>query len=101
MLAPLLGGCSGRERALSPEVLQYLQSPPMGKDPSRGTRLEQLMAEWDKAGRLSAADPATRRRQIASLTASGDPAVKLTIRLTYRQNRNARRRSGTRVSHEA
>jgi hypothetical protein len=37
------------------------------------------MVEWDKAGRLSAADPATRRRQIAALIASGDPAVKLTI----------------------
>jgi hypothetical protein len=37
------------------------------------------MAEWDKAGRLSAADPKTRRRQIAALTASDDPAVKLTI----------------------
>jgi hypothetical protein len=79
MLAPLLGGVPVGNTYYPPEVLQYLQSPPMGKDPSRGTRLEQLMAEWDKAGRLSAADPATRRRQIAALTASGDPAVKLTI----------------------
>ena len=79
MLAPLLGGVPVGNTHYPPEVLQYLQSPPMGKDPSRGTRLEQLMAEWDKAGRLSAADPTTRRRQIAALTASDDPAVKLTI----------------------
>ena len=79
MLAPLLGGVPAGNTHYPPEVLQYLQSPPMGKDPSRGTRLEQLMAEWDKAGRLSAADPTTRRRQIAALTASDDPAVKLTI----------------------
>ena len=50
MLAPLWAVFQS-EHALSPEVLQYLQSPPMGKDPSPGTRLEQLMAEWDKAGR--------------------------------------------------
>ena len=79
MLAPLLGAVPVGNTHYPPEVLQYLQSPPMGKDPGRGTRIEQLMAEWDKAGRLSAADPATRRRQIAALTASGDPAVKLTI----------------------
>jgi hypothetical protein len=37
------------------------------------------MAEWDKAARLSATDPAMRKQQIVALTASGDPTVKLTI----------------------
>jgi hypothetical protein len=79
MLAPLLGGAPAENAYYPPAVLQYLQSSPRGEDRSRGTHLEQLMAEWDKAGRLSATDPAMRKQQIAALTASGDPTAKLTI----------------------
>ncbi|HEY2469997.1 MAG TPA: hypothetical protein VGI45_19425 [Terracidiphilus sp.] len=79
MLAPLLGGARVENTYYPATVLRYLQSSPTGEDPSRGTRLEQLMAEWEKAGRLSATNPAMRSQQIAALTASGDPKVKLTI----------------------
>jgi hypothetical protein len=54
MLAPLLGGAPVENAYYPTAVLQYLQSSPRGEDRSPGTRLEQLMAEWDKAGRLSA-----------------------------------------------
>lgn len=79
MLAPLLGGAPAENTYYPATVLRYLQSSPTGEDPSRGTRLEQLVVEWEKAGRLSATDPAMRSQQIAALTASGDPKVKLTI----------------------
>ena len=79
MLAPLLGGPSILNTYYPPEVLEYLESVPVGEDPSRGTRLEQLLAEWNTAGRLSAMDPATRQKKIATLTTSDDPTVKVSI----------------------
>ena len=79
MLAPLLGGPSILNTYYPPEVLEYLESVPVGEDPSRGTRLEQLLAEWNTAGRLSATDPAKRQKKIATLTTSDDPNVKVSI----------------------
>jgi hypothetical protein len=79
MLAPLLGGTPVLNTYYPPEVLEYLESAPAGEDPSRGTRFEQLMAEWDKAGRLSENDSPQRRQKITALTTSGDPNVKVSI----------------------
>ncbi len=79
MLAPLLGGTPVLNTYYPPAILQYLQSVPVGQDPGQGTRLQQLMAGWDKAGRLSAADSEKRRQKVAVLTSSGNSNVKVSI----------------------
>jgi len=79
MLAPLLGGTPALNTYYAPAVLRYLHSVPAGEDPSEGTRLGQLMAQWDRTGRLSETNPPERSQEIAALTSSGDPKVKVSI----------------------
>jgi hypothetical protein len=79
MLAPLLGGTPVLNTYYPPEVLQFLNSVPAGEDPSRGTRMEQLLAERNRTGRLSAVNSAQRQFKIAALTSSDDPNVKVSI----------------------
>jgi hypothetical protein len=79
MLAPLFGETPVLNAYYPPGVLEYLHSVPAGEDPSRGTRLEQLLAEWNRSGRLSAVNSAQRQQKIAALTSSDDPSVKVSI----------------------
>jgi len=79
MLAPLLGGEPKLRTYYPPAVLQYLRSIPPGEDLSRGTRLDQLLAQWDRAGRLPASDSGARKQKIAVLVSTGDPKVKVSI----------------------
>jgi hypothetical protein len=79
MLAPLLGGESVLRTYYPPVVLDYLKSAPPGEDPTRGTRLEQLMKEWRDTGRLTSSDSAQRQSKIAALISSGDPGVRVSI----------------------
>jgi hypothetical protein len=79
MLAPLLGGTPVLSTYYPPEVLEFLRSVPAGEDPAQSTRLARLLAEWDRVGRLSAADSPQRDQKIAALTTSDNPKVKVTI----------------------
>ena len=79
MLAPLLGGTPVLNTFYAPSVMAYLRSVPPDEDPSRGTRLEQLIQVWNQAGRLSSKDPAMHEKQLTALTSSGNPDVKLSI----------------------
>ena len=79
MLAPLLGGGPVLETYYPLDVLQYLQSVPASGDPERGTRLEQLRAEWVEAGRLDASGSAKSQMKLAALTTSKDQQVKISI----------------------
>jgi len=79
MLAPLFA----REAALNsyyPErVLTYLRSVPPGESLDKGTRLDQLMAEWKRFGRLGTAGSAEMDQKITRLTSSLDDNTKLSI----------------------
>jgi hypothetical protein len=79
MLGPLLGEAGALHTSYPPIVLQYLRSVPAGEDPSRGTRLAQLMTVWNDTGRLRFTDSAERDRKIAVLTASGNSGARATI----------------------
>ena len=79
MLAPLLGGTPVLNTFYAPSVLAYLKSVPAEEDPSRGTRLDQLIQVWDQAGRLSSKDPALHKKQLLALTSSGNGDLKLSI----------------------
>lgn len=80
MLAPLFGGHAVLGTYYPIFVLEYLQSVPPGEDPRRGTRLEQLMKDWDSTGRLTLSDSAQRTSKIEALVSSGgDPSVKVSI----------------------
>jgi hypothetical protein len=79
MLAPLLGGTSVLHTSYPPVVLEYLQSVPAGEDPSRGTRLQQLMKQWNDTGRLNLGNKVDRDQKIRVLTTSSNPAVRVSI----------------------
>ena len=59
--------------------MQYLQTVPLNEDPSRGTRFEQLKAQWAQSGRLDALDSGNRQREVSALTSSADPNIKVSI----------------------
>lgn len=80
MLAPLLGETSALHTSYPPVVLKYLQSVPAGADPSRGTRLEQLMKLWNDTGRLHSSGTSNDQNQkIKALTTSSNPAIQVSI----------------------
>ena len=79
MLAPLFDRPPVLNTNYPDIVLQYLQSVPPGETTERGTRLEQLKAEWGTAGRLESSDTAKNQKKIAVLTASGEKDVKISI----------------------
>ncbi|MFZ0516127.1 MAG: hypothetical protein WBF45_00285 [Acidobacteriaceae bacterium] len=79
MLAPLLGGTPVLNTYYPPMVLRYLHSVPAGESSSKGTRLDQLRAQWDKTGRLSLIDSTKQKPKIAALAASGDLNTKVSI----------------------
>ncbi len=77
MLAPLFDRKPALYTFYPPAVLQYLEAVPANEDAARGTRLEQLKAEWVKSGHLSTQGNA--QNNIAPLTTSGTTDVKVTI----------------------
>ena len=76
MLAPLLEGTPVLNTYYPPAVMEYLQAVPANEDASRGNRVEQLKAEWGRSGRLAGSATAS---QVAVLTSSADPKVKVSI----------------------
>ena len=79
MLAPLFDRSPVLNTDYPQTVMQYLQSVPPAESPERGTRLEQLKAEWGKAGRLDLSNPAKEQKKIIALTTSGDKGVTVSI----------------------
>jgi hypothetical protein len=60
-------------------VLAYLNSVPPGETPDRGTRLQQLLQDWKKLGRLDSPDTPTGKKQVDLMTSSQNPKLKLRI----------------------
>lgn len=60
-------------------VLAYLNSVPPGETIDRGTRLQQLMLEWARLGRLDPPDTPKRQKEVDLMAASGDKKQKLRI----------------------
>ena len=79
MLAPLFEGSPNLHTYYPPAVLEYLKTVPGDEDHSRGTRLEQLRAQWAESGRLEGKDTLMRRNQVLALTSSSKPGVKVSI----------------------
>ena len=79
MLAPLFDRPAVLNTEYPQAVMQYLQSAPTTGSPERGTRLEQLKAEWGRAGRLQPSDSAKEQKKIIALTSSGDKDVAVSI----------------------
>lgn len=78
MLAPLFGRQAALNSYYPQAVLDYLRSAPIGESPAKGSRLDQLMAEWRQAGRLGPPGSATDQ-QITRLTSSLEQKTKLSI----------------------
>ena len=76
MLAPLFDGAPVLNAYYPVDVMRYLEAVPANEDASRGSRLEQLKAEWGRSGRLAGSASAS---QVAALTSSADPKVKVSI----------------------
>jgi len=76
MLAPLFDRATVLNAYYPPDVMQYLEAVPANEDAARGSRLEQLKAEWAGSGRLAGSASAS---QVAALTSSADPKVKVSI----------------------
>ena len=79
MLAPLFGRPAALHSYYPQEVLEYLRSVPPSESPGRGSRLDQLMAEWRQAGRVGPSGSAKTDQQITRLTSSLDEKTKLSI----------------------
>ena len=79
MLAPLFNRPPVLNTSYPPIVLQYLGSAPPGKAAERGTRLEQLKAEWGASGRLDSSGTEKEQKKITVLTASAEKDVKISI----------------------
>ena len=78
MLAPLFGRQAALNSYYSQAVLDYLHSVPPGQAVDKGSRLDQLVAEWRQAGRLGTPGPATDQ-QITRLTSSLERKPKVSI----------------------
>lgn len=78
MLAPLLGELPVVSERYPPAVLRYLNSVPGSGGAGAPTRLDQLRAEWMRAGRF-AATSALQPTVLAALATSNDPSVKVSI----------------------
>ena len=79
MLAPLFDVSPVLSTFYPPTVLQYLRTVPGNENPLRGTRLEQLKAQWVQSGRIEGTDTTTRRHQILALTSSSASEVNVSI----------------------
>ena len=79
MLAPLFDRSPVLNTDYPQTVMQYLQSVPPAESLERGTRLEQLKAEWGRAGRLDPSNPTKEQKKITALTSSGEKDVIVSI----------------------
>jgi len=79
MLAPLFGRQPALNSYYPPAVLEYLGSVPPGQAPDSGSRLDQLMAEWKRVGRLGPTQSPKSDQKIVRLTSSLDTKTKLSI----------------------
>jgi len=76
MLASLFDDAPALNSHYPAAVLEYLEVVPASEDSARGTRIEQLRAEWARSGRLAGSASAS---QVAALTSSADAKVKVSI----------------------
>jgi hypothetical protein len=79
MLAPLFDRPAVLNTNYPTVVMRYLQSVPPAETSGRGTRLDQLKAEWSNAGRLDSSDNSNQQTKIIVLTTSGNKDVKISI----------------------
>jgi hypothetical protein len=79
MLAPLFGRQPALNSYYPQAVLQYLRSVPPAESPGSGSRLDQLMAEWRRRGRLGPDTSAKADQKVTRLTSSLDTKTKLSI----------------------
>jgi hypothetical protein len=79
MLAPLFARQTELNSYYPAPVLEYLRSRPPGQDVDGGSRLDQLMAEWRREGRIGDAGAPKTDQQITRLTSSLDTKTKLSI----------------------
>jgi hypothetical protein len=79
MLAPLFARPAVLNSYYPQPVLEYLRSVPPGEAADTGSRLDQLMAEWRRAGRVGPSESAKTDHQITRLTSSLDNKTKLSI----------------------
>jgi len=79
MLAPLFRRPAALNAYYPPEIMDYLKSVPPGQSESSGTRLDQLMSEWQQAGRIGNQGQPKTEKKIAMLTSSLDKKTKLSI----------------------
>jgi hypothetical protein len=78
MLAPLFGRQTELNSYYPPAVLEYLNSTPAGERVENGSRLDQLLTEWEQGGRIGPKSPKTDQH-IARLTSSLGDKTKLSI----------------------
>src|SRR6185369_2310002 len=62
-----------------PGIIEYLRSVPPDEKDSSATRLDQLMSEWRKTGRIGDQGQPKTEKKIAMLTSSLDKKTKLSI----------------------
>jgi hypothetical protein len=79
MLAPLFQKQAALNAYYPPEVMEYLKSVPPGESEQSGSRIEQLMGEWQKAGRIGSPSDKKAEKKIELLTSSLDEKTKLSI----------------------
>ncbi len=79
MLAPLFDRPPVLDTNYPVVALKYLQSVPPGEGARRGTRLEQLKAEWGRSGRLDSPDTTKEHEKITVLTTSAEKGVTISI----------------------
>jgi hypothetical protein len=79
MLAPLFGQPSALNSYYPPSVEAYLDSAPPTGDGKTATRLNQLKAQWQAAGRVPLSSGPAFEKQLRVLTVSENSNVKLTI----------------------
>jgi hypothetical protein len=79
MLAPIFGRQTELNSYYPPAVLKYLNSAPAGERVENGSRLDQLMNEWRKGGRIGPVGSPKTDQHIAHLTSSLGTKTKLSI----------------------
>jgi hypothetical protein len=79
MLAPLFQKQAALNAYYPPEVMEYLKSVPPGESEQSGSRIEQLMAEWQKSGRIGLMSDKKAEKKVELLTSSLDAKTKLSI----------------------
>jgi hypothetical protein len=79
MLAPLFARQSALSSYYPQPVLDYLGNVPPGEGADKGSRLNQLMADWQRFGRVGQPGSLKTDQKITRLTSSLDDKTKLSI----------------------